>query len=171
MSNNDRKVTNPQQWKDYKVSSDNCPNTQCDKVINKEAMKDQSKSKGKRKGKDKSLKEFDILNRLTYVLAPEEMRAQQSKRPVKGLRDSQLRGHRKLRRRSTGCDVLVRALKSKAAKIRSSKVFDRYDKRPILNWEWKGIIEDFANNGESFKGKTYSCVKGFDKKLWFSLWE
>ncbi|KAK9873233.1 hypothetical protein WA026_021725 [Henosepilachna vigintioctopunctata] len=166
MSNNDRKVTNLQQWKDYKVSSDSCPNTQCDKIINKEAMKDQSKSKGRRKRKNKSLKEIEMSNGLGYMLAPEGMRAQQSKRPVKGLRDS-----RQLRRAVTGHDVLVRALKPKISKIRSTKVFDLYDKRPILKGEWKGIIEDFANNGESFKGKTYSCVKGFDKKLWFSKWE
>ncbi|KAK9877714.1 hypothetical protein WA026_019394 [Henosepilachna vigintioctopunctata] len=171
MSNNDRKVTNPQQWKDYKVSSDNRPNTQCDKVINKEAMKGQSKSKGRRKGKDKSLKEFDILNRLTYVLTPEEMRAQRSKRPVKGLRDSQLRGHWKLRRRSTGCDVLVRAMKSKVAKIRSTKVLDLEDKKRELNGEWNIIIEVSVKKRVSLKVQSYSCVKGFDKKLWFSIWE
>ncbi|KAK9887601.1 hypothetical protein WA026_023484 [Henosepilachna vigintioctopunctata] len=120
MSNNSRKLTNPQQRKDYKVSSDNCPNTQCNKVINKEAMKDQSKSKGRRKRKNKSLKEIEMSNGLGYVLAPEGMRAQRSKRPVKGLRDSQLRGHRKLRRAVTGHDASVRAPKSEVAKISST---------------------------------------------------
>ncbi|KAK9873773.1 hypothetical protein WA026_002130 [Henosepilachna vigintioctopunctata] len=171
MSGRGGKPTNPEHLNECKVSSDNCPNTQCDKAINKEAMKDQSKSKGRRKGKNKSLKEFDILNRLTFVLAPEEMRAQRSKRPVKGLRDSQLRGHRKLRRRSTGCDASVRALKSKVAKIRSTKVLDLEDKKRELNGEWNGIIEASAKKRVSLKVQSYSCVKGFDKKLWLRLGE
>ncbi|KAK9892851.1 hypothetical protein WA026_022534 [Henosepilachna vigintioctopunctata] len=159
MSGRGGKLTNPEHLNEYKVSS-------------AYYLKKQNVRKGRSKGKNKSLQKIEMFSGLGYVLAPEGMRAQQSKRSVKRLRDGQLRGHRQLRRPSTGHDASVRALESEAAKIIIVQVFDLGDKKPILttNGEWNGITEAFAKNGESLKGKSYSCVKGFDKKLWFSIW-
>ncbi|KAK9878353.1 hypothetical protein WA026_021660 [Henosepilachna vigintioctopunctata] len=186
MSFRGRKLTNPEDLNDYKVSSSYCLKTHSNPESNYQAVKDetlnygntkrkllnQTVRKGRSKGKNESLQEIEMFNGLGYVLTPGGMRAQPSIRSVKGLRDGQLRGHRQRRRPSTGYDVLVRALKSEVAKISIAKVFDLGDEKPIptISSEWNGIIETFAKNGESLKGKSYSCVKGFDKKLWFILW-